>query len=101
MKNIQEINYKQQVELLENEIENTDCLYLDKIQRTSGKFACKIVNNAESFIVGYLNRLIHGLANVSKKCFKEMKHFQEYWPTAYNLISFNVSDLLRCKYTSK
>ena len=87
--------------MLKNELENTDSLYIEKYQRIAGKFACKIVNNIESFIIDYLNRLIHGLTAVSEKCFENMKVFSEYWPNPYNLVSFKVSDLMRCKFASK
>jgi hypothetical protein len=55
--------------MLENELTNDAENYIEKYERIAGKFACKIINSIESFIIDYLNMLIHSLINVSKKCF--------------------------------
>jgi hypothetical protein len=64
--------------------------------------ACKVVNNLESFIIDYLNSLIHGLLRVAKNVDNQLEFFQKLIiPVPLNLLSFKVSDILRCKYASK
>ncbi len=61
-----------------------------------------MVNNLESFIIDYLNSLIHGLLTVSKNVHNQLEFFQQLIiPVPLNLLSFKVSDILRCKYASK
>ena len=63
---MKQINYTQQLKLLEVESSRKESLYIEKYERVSGLFACKIVNNLENFIIDYLNSLIHGLVSVSR-----------------------------------
>ena len=73
---------------------------MNKHERICGKFSLKIVKNLESYIIIYLNRLIHGLMNVSKETYSRMGVMPS-WPHPPNLLSFKVGDLLRCKCASK
>jgi hypothetical protein len=72
---MKKINYIQQVKLLELEISRNENLYIEKYERVSGLFACKIVNNLESFIVDYLNLLIHRLISVSKEALDSLDYY--------------------------
>lgn len=63
-------NFDQQTELLKQELFQDDGFYhIDKIEKVCGKFATKTVNNLHSYIVTYLNRLIHGLLSVAKQLY--------------------------------
>ena len=75
---------------------------IDEVERICGKFACKVVQNLHSYIIAYLNRLIHGLCKVSKEFYEQGRLSQyNYWPSPPNLITFRVGDLLRCRFISK
>jgi hypothetical protein len=67
VKSVFEKNYKQQIEILLNEFSNDEDGFIERKERVSAKFAWKSVKNIESFIVIYLNRLIHGATTVSQK----------------------------------
>lgn len=70
MAEIQENNFDQQTQLLKQELfENDGFYHVEKFEKVCGKFATKTVNNLHSYIVLYLNRLIHGLLSVSKELF--------------------------------
>ena len=69
---MKQINYTQQLKLLEVELSRKESLYIEKYERVSGLFACKIVNNLENFIIDYLNSLIHGLVSVSKNTHRKL-----------------------------
>ena len=66
-----------------------------------GKFATKTVNNLHSYIVIYLNRLIHGLLTVSKQLYEEKLSTKARWSSPPDLLTFKVGDLMRCKCSSK
>ncbi len=60
------------------------------------------MNNLESFIIDYLNSLIHGLVRVSKNTFQRLEYYEFLViPVRLNLLSFTVSDILICNYASK
>ena len=67
VKSIFEKNYEQQIAILMSELHNDADSFIERNEKISAKFAWKSVNNIESFIVSYLNRLIHGLTSVSKE----------------------------------
>jgi NADH dehydrogenase/NADH:ubiquinone oxidoreductase subunit G len=67
VKSISDQNYEQQFAILMSELHNDADSFIERNEKISAKFAWKSVNNIESFIVSYLNRLIHGLTSVSKK----------------------------------
>ena len=71
---MKQINYTQQLKLLEVELSRKENLYIEKYERVSGLFACKIVNNLENFIIDYLNSLIHGLVSVSKNTHEKLNY---------------------------
>lgn len=76
--------------------------YIDEGEKISGKFCSKVVKNLHSYIIAYLNRLIHGLLKVAKDFFEEnnLSKFT-FWSSPPNLLSFTLGDLMRCKYSSK
>ena len=56
-----------QSKILEMEIKGEDGGdYIDEGEKISGKFCSKIVKNLHSYIIDFLNRLIHGLLKVGK-----------------------------------
>jgi hypothetical protein len=67
VKSISDKNYVQQFAILMSELRNDADSFIERDEKISAKFAWKSVSNIESFIISYLNRLIHGLASVSKK----------------------------------
>ena len=70
MKEILTNNFDQQTQLLKQELNENDGFYhIDRIEKVCGKFATKTVSNLHSYIVIYLNRLIHGLLKVSKQLY--------------------------------
>ena len=97
-----ENNYYMQANLLARELELRGTEEMDEIERICGKFSSRVVDNLHSYIIAYLNRLIHGLCRVSRQFYEEGRLSQyNYWPSPPNLITFRVGDLLRCKFTSK
>lgn len=60
-----------------------------------------IVNNLHSYILLYLNRLIHGLLKVSKRVYDKELIGRARWTSPPNLISFKIGDLMRCKIGSQ
>jgi len=71
------------------------------MEKVCGKFTVKIVNNLHTYVLTYLNRLIHGLMTVAFKFHKTFTLSVSAWPYPPNLLSFKVGDLMRCKCTSK
>lgn len=63
-----------------------------------GQFASYIYKNNASYLINYLNALIHGLN-------KAVKSFGDLWNYSAKdlpqLITFNIGDLMRCKCSSK
>jgi hypothetical protein len=61
-----------------------------------------MVKNLHSYIILYLNRLIHGLLTVSKEFYeKEVDKSWDGWQSPPNLVTFKIGDLIRCKCSSK
>ena len=70
MEDIMSENFDQQTQLLKHELKEKDGFcHIEKFEKVCGKFATKTVNNLHSYIVIYLNRLIHGLLKVSKQLY--------------------------------
>ena len=69
MKEVTEHNFDQQSLLLLKELEHDGFTHVEKIERACGKYARKTVNNLHCYILLYLNRVIHGLMNVSKELY--------------------------------
>lgn len=102
MAEIQENNFDQQTQLLRQELfENDGFYHVEKFEKVCGKFATKTVNNLHSYIVLYLNRLIHGLLTVSKELYENRLSTKARWTSAPDLITFSIGDLMRCKCSSK
>jgi hypothetical protein len=60
-----------------------------------------MVHNLHSYIVLYLNRVIHGLLTVSKEFYeKEINKSWDGWQSPPNLMTFKIGDLMRCKCSS-
>ena len=102
MKEIQENNFDQQTQLLKQELFEKDGAYhIDRIEKVCGKFACKTVDNLHSYIVLYLNRIIHGLLTVAKELYEAKLSTKARWSSPPDLLSFKIGDLMRCKCSSK
>jgi hypothetical protein len=75
--------------------------HVEKYEKASGIFTVNIVNNLHSYILLYLNRLVHGLLKVSKRVYDKELIGRARWTSPPNLISFKIGDLMRCKIGSQ
>ena len=104
MTELSENNYLMQANILEREMQQNSFgsdQYVDVMEKISGKFSLKVVKNLHSYIIAFLNRLIHGLLKISKRMYDENQLSQySNWPTPVNLLTFKVGDLMRCKCSS-
>lgn len=65
-------------------------------------FASHMVKNLHSYIILYLNRLIHGLLIVSKYFYEvHIDKSWDMWQSPPNLVTFKIGDLMRCKCSSR
>lgn len=94
-------NFQQQAELFQRFLEKDSFRHIEKTEKTCGKFAVKVVSNLHNYIIQYLNRIIHGLLVVSKELYEQKLSTKARWNSPPNLITFKVSDLMRCKISSK
>jgi hypothetical protein len=56
-----------QSELLMRKLISAEFNQIERYERISAQLSIDIVNNLHSYIISYLNRLIHGLLKVFKK----------------------------------
>ena len=82
-------NYEQQ-QLLSMEKFEDEFPYLPKSESKVGMFSSIMFNNNKYYIIKYLNLLISGLLRATSKCYPSPQ-----------LVTFKVSDLLRCKCSSR
>ena len=101
MKDIHRNNYEMQAALLDLQLSLKGDHHINFLQKACGKYSAKIVNNLHSYIITYLNRLIHGLISVSYRFFKGHQLSKSAWPYPPNLLTFHIGDLFRCKFSSK
>jgi hypothetical protein len=89
-----------QSELLMRELFIKGTNSIQKYEKISANYSIDIVNNLHSYIVSYLNRLIHGLLTVAAKFSQlpEVSHMD--LPSKVNLITFQIFDMIRCKCDS-
>ena len=90
-----------QSDLMELEICNEGDYFIDKVEKIAGKYGQKIVNNLNTYLIIYVNRLIHGLMKISLNFHNHFDLSKSAWPYPPNLLSFTLSDLFRCKFISK
>lgn len=96
-----ENNYDQQAVHLFRSLKGNYFTHVDRIEKAAGVFTINIVNNLHSYILLYLNRLIHGLLRVSKRVYDKELIGRPRWTSPPNLISFKIGDLMRCKIASQ
>ena len=101
MTSVQTNLYEQEFKILQSQLLSKEAPFLNRFQRVCGKFSTKVVNNLKNCVVVYLNRLIHGLMSVSDTLYKAKMKGMPSWPSAPNLLSFKVGDLLRCRISSR
>ena len=102
MKALTDNNYDMQANLLWKETDYKGNEEIEELEKICGKFASRVVKNLHSYVITYLNRLIHGLTKVSKEFYEQGRLAEfTYWPSPPNLVSFRVGDILRCKFKSK
>lgn len=102
MQELAENNFQMMPDILAREMEQKGDEHVDEVEKVSGKFSVKVVNNLHSYIIGFLNRLIHGLMKVAKQMHDDYQLGQfSFWPSPVNLLTFKVGDLMRCKCSSK
>lgn len=71
-------------------------------ERATGRYAVEAINNLHSHLLGYLNRLIHGLCTVAANFYeKSGVKGSASWPSPPNLLTFSLGDLMRCKLSSR
>jgi hypothetical protein len=59
-------NYEMQTRILQHELNLKGDEFIDNVEKISGKLSYKVVKNLHSYIIAYLNKLIHGLMKASK-----------------------------------
>jgi len=95
-------NYDLQVRLIRKELKRAsrplDGLELEEV---CGRYSIEMLNSLHSHLIGYLNRLIHGLASVSKRFYERSEMANAGWSSPPDLVTFTIGDLLRCKMSSK
>lgn len=91
-----------QSELLRQKLAGAEFSQVDRHERISAQFSIDIVNNLHSYIIAYLNRLIHGLLAVWRR-FQKLPGVEllELAASGAGIVSFQVMDLVRCKCTSR
>jgi hypothetical protein len=67
MKDLQKNAFHQQSSLLFKNLIEDDVNFIPRMEKAYGKFSIQMVKHLHSYIVLYLNRLIHGLLTVAKK----------------------------------
>jgi hypothetical protein len=73
---------------------------VQRYEKIAANYSIDIVNNLHSYIITYLNRLIHGLLTVATKFSQlpEVCHME--LPSKVSLITFQIFDMIRCKCDS-
>ena len=94
-------NYFMQSQLLMRKLQAEEFTQIEKYERIASQFSIDIVNNLHSYIITYLNRLIHGLLSVLKEFREDSEAHQLELPFSEDIITFQVMDLIRCKCSSK
>ena len=62
-------NYEMQSSILQHELNFKGDEFIDQVEKASGKLSYKVVKNLHTYIITYLNKLIHGLFKASKEFF--------------------------------
>ena len=95
LKEIMANNFEQQ-SLLSRDSDLKDIDYFSEFEGKTGFFNAHLSRNSESYLIAYLNALIHGLLKAAEKLKEEEGHYYDI-----QLISFNIGDLLRSRCYSK
>jgi hypothetical protein len=101
MKDLQKNAFHQQSSLLLKNLAEDDVNFIPRMEKAYGKFSIQMVKHLHSYIILYLNRLIHGLLIVSNKFYKKIDKSWDEWQAPPNLLTFKIGDLIRCKCSSK
>ena len=88
-------------QVFRKEFEDDQCTYIEWLEKAAGKFAYRTVKNLHTYVVLFLNRLIHGLLKVSKRLYETKLWTKSRWDAPPNLLSFKQSDLMRCRCASR
>jgi hypothetical protein len=94
-------NYDQQAIHCFRSLRGNSFSHVERFEKAAGIFTVNIVNNLHSYIIHYLNRLIHGLLKVSKRVYDRELIGRARWNSPPNLISFKIGGLMRCKIGSQ
>ena len=94
-------NYDQQAAHLFRSLRGSHFTHVETIEKAAGVFTYNIANNLHSYVLLYLNRLIHGLLKVARRVYDRDLIGRARWNSPPNLISFRIGDLMRCKIESK
>lgn len=96
MKTFRFKNQELQAEIL-NDTKNNSISYVPDIELQEVYFSGRTLSVLQANLSKYLNRLIHGLVNVSKDVCKDFKMN----PPILLFTTFTIGDLIRCKCKSK
>lgn len=96
MNDLVDNNYMLQSDLMARQLCMSGCNSIEKYELTAAKYSLDIVNNLHAYTIKYLNRLIHGLLTATLK-FKQQYHNLDI---SFSLITLQIMDLFRCKFTS-
>ena len=61
-----------------NTLEDSSCDYIEHYDNVFGKFSIQMVRNLHTYIIKYLNRLIHGLITVAEDWHRESGYKHNY-----------------------
>ena len=101
MMEIEKDNFSKQRDLSFNNIMYYSDQQLPEFEESLIKFSNRTTKNVHHYTILYLNRLIHGILTLEHKIYKgSLEHWAE-WTDEVSLLTFSVSDLLRCKCVSK
>jgi hypothetical protein len=93
-------NYFLQSDLLIHELARPTVSEIEKYECIASRYSIDVVHNLHSYIIAYLNRLIHGLLTVALKFGKNRSVKMNEWSSNLNLVTFQVMDILRCRCAS-
>jgi hypothetical protein len=104
LKSLSSRNYQMQRELLVKEAARYEWYEMEEaeLERVSGRYSIEMISSLHSYLIAYLNRLLHGLMSVARRFYeKGQLAGLSNWPAPPNLLSFTLGDLMRCKVSSK
>lgn len=78
-----------------------DVYHIEDSEKVLGKFANLTVRCLQSYLITYLNKLIHGLLKAAHTFHQKHVKMFTNWSAPPHLLTFTIGDLLRCKLSSQ